>query len=187
MSGWSNIFMQLITGAGPAVGEGLLDGWQGSIELESFGWNADLRDETEEEKAKGLGSAIGGAVASLVGLTPESRFQMHELTFTKRFDIASSQIHICLDNDLPVLSASITVLCIKQKGRAIHEPGFTLVATDGRFRECKLDLRPQGSGVELVETVTMSFDQIVMTYSKRLGKDNIPTPPFTFKRQTKKE
>ena len=44
MSGWSNIFLQLITGLGPvptpAVGEGLLEGWQGSIELQGFNWEA---------------------------------------------------------------------------------------------------------------------------------------------------
>ena len=30
--------MQMVTGLGPVVGEGLLEGWQGSVELKSFEW-----------------------------------------------------------------------------------------------------------------------------------------------------
>ena len=184
--GWSNIFLQLITGAGPVLGEGLLQGWQTSIELESFKWGCTLKDDTEPEK--GLAGGVMGALKSLAGVGgDESRFEVNQLEFTKRFDIGSAQIHTCLDNRLPVLSASITVLNIKQGGRAIHEPGFTLVATNGEFKEASLELRPSGNAVELVETVKMTFEMIVISYLKRVGKDNIPTNPFVFKvpRQTK--
>jgi type VI protein secretion system component Hcp len=176
--------MQLITGAGPAVGEGLLQGWQGSIELQSFSWTANYKPKTKNEP-KGGGSLLGAvadAASSLIGLGGEAQFDMGQLEFTKRFDIASAQIHTCLDNALPVLSASITVLNIKQGGRAIHEPGFTLVATDGLFKEASLEVHPQGNSVELVETVKLSFQSIVVTYLKRTGKDNVPTNPFFFKR-----
>src|SRR5689334_22544278 len=173
---WSNIFMQLITGAGPVLGEGLLQGWQTSIELQRFSWDAEIRDEHDKEQD--ALSAMASGAASLVKSDPEDKFQMGKLTFSKRFDIASAQIHTCLDNNLPVVSASITVLNIKQGGRAIHEPGFTLVATNGEFREASLDLRPSGNGVELVETIKMTFEMIVISYLKRFGKDNIPTNPF---------
>lgn len=178
---WSNIFLQLITATGPVIGEGLLQGWQTSIELQGFNWNAKLKDDAEPEKKKGL--SLGSALSSIAGIGGnESRFEMGQLEFTKRFDIASAQIHTCLDNHLPVLSASITVLNIKQGGRAIHEPGYTLVATDGHFDEVSLELRPSGNGVELIETVKMTFQMIVISYLKRMGKDNIPTNPFIFKR-----
>lgn len=180
---WSNIFMQLITGAGPVLGEGLLQGWQTSIELQRFSWDAEIRDEHEKEESTLGGMASG--VASMVKGEPEDKFQMGKLTFSKRFDIASAQIHTCLDNNLPVVSASITVLNIKQGGRAIHEPGFVLVATDGKFVSAKLDLQPSSNGVELVEEVVLNFEMIVINYLKRLGKDNIPTLPFTFKKKTK--
>ena len=74
------------------------------------------------------------------------------------------------------------MLHIKQGGRAIHQPGFTLVATDGYFTETNLDLKSSGNGVELVETVTLNFNMIVVNYLKRLGKDNIPTNPFVCKK-----
>jgi len=188
MSGWSNIFLQLITCLGPvptpAVGEGLLEGWQGSIELQGFSWDASYKPKTKNEP-EGGGSLLGSvasAASSLLGLAGEAQFDMGQLEFTKRFDISSAQIHTALDNQWPVISASITVLNIKQGGRAIHEPGFTLLATDGLFKEASLSVKPQGNGVELVETVKMSFQSIVVTYLKRTGKDNIPTNPFIFKR-----
>src|SRR6516225_442323 len=123
MSGWTNIFMQLITGAGPVLGEGMLEGWQTSIELQSFGWTSQLKDEHDKEKKGGVGGAVASAAQGLTQKSPESSFDMGDLTFTKRFDVASAQIHTCLDNALPVLSASITVLHVKQGGRLVHEPG----------------------------------------------------------------
>ena len=46
MSG-SNIFMQLITATGPVLGEGLLEGFEGSIELKDFSWGMHaLKDST---------------------------------------------------------------------------------------------------------------------------------------------
>ena len=175
---WSNIFLQLITPTGPVIGEGLLEGFQTSIELQGFKWA--IKGNTEHEKEKAL--TLGGALSSLAGLAgDETGVTMDDLEFTKRFDISSAMIHTCLANHLPVLSASITVLNIKQGGRAIHQPGFTLVATDGYFTEADLDLKPSGNGVELVETVKLKFNMVVVSYLKRTGKDNIPTNPFIFK------
>ena len=178
---WSNIFLQLITATGPVIGEGLLEGWQGSIELKDFNWSMKvLRDPADS--MGGIGG-LGGALTSLVGLGGnEKNVQMSSLTFKKRFDIASSTIHTCLDMEVPVLSASITVLNIKQGGRAIHMPGFTLIATDGFFSRADLSLEGTGTSAELVETVTLNFKMIVLTYLRRMGKDNIPTNPFIFKR-----
>ena len=177
---WSNIFLQLITPTGPVIGEGLLQGWQTSIELQSFKWS--IKGNTEHDKEKKL--SLGGALSSLAGIGgDETGVEMGDLEFTKRFDIASAMIHTCLDNHLPILSASITVLNIKQGGRAIHEPGFTLVATDGYFTSADLDLKPSGNAVELMETVTLKFKMIIVSYLKRVGKDNIPTNPFIFKKE----
>jgi type VI protein secretion system component Hcp len=185
MSGWSNMFMQLVTGLGPVpapvLGEGLLQGWEGSIELLSFDWDAEYKEpDTKSKKGGSLLSGLASAAASLIGVADDGTFNPGELTFKKRFDIASAQIHTALDNGWPVISCSITVLNIKQKGRAIHEPGFTLVATDGLFISADLSASGSGNSCELVETVKMSFQNIVITYLKRTGKDNVPTNPFFF-------
>jgi len=175
---WSNIFLQLITGAGPVLGEGLLEGWETSIELESFEWGCEY-ERSHEAASSGLGG-LTGAISGALGLSGKN-IKMSPLKMTKRFDIASSQIHFCIDRNLPVLSASITVLNIKQGGRAIHEPGFTLLATDGYFRDVDLTMTPtSGNAVEVKEVITLEFKSIVVTYLKRVGKDNVPTNPFFY-------
>jgi type VI protein secretion system component Hcp len=175
---WSNIFLQLITPAGPVVGEGLLEGWQTSIELTGFKWGMKYNPEAQDPK-KGFGSAAAGALLALVG-GAEKNVDMDELQFEKRFDISSSMMHTCLDNHIPIISASITVLNIKHHGRAIHEPGFILVAADGYITDVDLAMAPSGNGVEVKETVTLKFNSIVVTYLKKVGKDNLPTNPFTY-------
>lgn len=175
---WSNIFLQLVTGAGPVVGEGLLEGWQMSIELESFEWGCEYKPSHDPASKGGLGG-LAGAAAGALGLTGKN-IKLSPLKMTKRFDIASSQIHFCIDRDLPVISASITVLNIKQGGRAIHEPGFTLLATDGYFRDVALTMSPSGHAVEVKEVITLEFKSIVVTYLKKVGKDNVPTNPFFY-------
>ena len=182
---WSNIFLQLITGTGPGgavpmpvIGEGLLEGWETSIELDSFEWGCDYEHHHEAQK-KGL-SSVTGAVLGALGVGGKN-IKMNPLIIKKRFDIASSQIHFCIDRDLPVISASITVLNIKHGGRAIHEPGFTLVATDGYFRDVKLSMAPaSGNAVEVKEVISLEFKSIVITYLKRVGKDSLPTNPFFY-------
>jgi len=176
---WSNIFLQLITLTGPIIGEGLLEGWETSIELDKFEWDVAVKEKTQPVSS-GLMGALKGAAGGLLGLSG-SNLDMGLLKITKRFDIASSMIHTCIDNDIKILSASITVLNIKQGGRAIHEPGFTLVATNGYFRDTQLDMSPSGNAVEVKETITMEFNSIVISYLKRVGKDNIPTNPFFYK------
>ena len=41
-------------------------------------------------------------------------------------------------------------------------------------------MTPSGSGVEVKETVKLKFNSIVITYHKKVGKDNLPTNPFTY-------
>ena len=175
---WSNIFLQLITPAGPVIGEGLLEGWQTSIELTGFKWGMKYNPEAKDP-SKGLGAAAAGALLALVG-GAEKNVAMEELEFEKRFDISSAMMHTCLDNHIPIISASITVLNIKHHGRAIHEPGFVLVAADGHITDVDLSMTPSGSGVEVKETVKLKFNSIVITYLKKVGKDNLPTNPFTY-------
>lgn len=178
MSG-SNIFLQLITATGPVIGEGLLDGWQGSIELHNFGWGASV----EENPQSGKKGALGG-LGKMLGIGDTVTFKMNPLTFEKRFDVASSQIHFCLDNHLKVISASITVLHIKHGGRAVHQPGFVLLATDGYITSVDIQAQPDGNSTELIENVTLEFRSITMTYMKKAGKDNVPTAPFFYSTPT---
>jgi hypothetical protein len=172
----SNIFMQMITTTGPVVGEGLLEGWEGSIELLEFSWGMHaLKDP--KGKGKGLGG-LAAAAASMAGIGKPVTIKMEPLVFKKRFDVGSSQLHFCVDNHLKIISASITVLHIKHGGRAIHQPGFVVACTDGYFASCELDVREDGLSMELIETYTLNFKNIKMTYLKTLGKDNLPTAPF---------
>jgi len=176
---WSNIFLELITPTGPVIGEGLLEGWQTAIELESFSWDLTYNFVSKEPKKGGALGAIGSAIGGLLGLSGKN-VTLGELHMDKRFDIASAMIHTCLDNHIPIISASITVLNIKHGGRAIHQPGFTLVATNGHFTNVELDMTPRGNGVEVKEKLTLQFKGIVISYLKPVGKDNIPTNPFVY-------
>ena len=88
---------------------------------------------------------------------------------TKRFDIASSRIHACVDTNIPIISALISVLHIKQGSHSIHEPGFTLLATDGHFEKVDISMEKGDKGVEVIEDLELRFKHIVVTYSKRLG------------------
>ena len=183
---WSNIFLQLVTLTGPVIGEGLLNGWETSIELDKFSWDLTY-NETGKAPAGGggFGAAAAAAASALVGIGSDKNVEMGKLQMWKRFDIASAMIHTCLDNHLPILSASITVLNIKHGGRAIHQPGFTLIATNGYFTDVELDMEPSGSGVEVKEHLTLQFNSIVISYLKKTGKDNIPTNPFFYSAPTK--
>ena len=169
----SNIFLELITGAGPVVGEGLLEGWEGSVEVLQFGWGM-----TALKDPKSRAGGLASAAAAVAGLVRPVSVQMAPLTFTKRFDVGSSQMHFCLDNHLPVVSATLTVLHIKQQGRAIHQPGFVLTCTQGYFSECALEVRDNGNAKDVLEHWTLNFKNIQLTYLKTLGKDSLPTAPF---------
>lgn len=175
---WSNIFLQLITPTGPVIGEGLLEGWQTSIELDTFSWDLTYDPDAQKDASGGLGG-LAGAVGGLLGLKAKN-LTPSVLRMEKRFDIASAMIHTCLDNHIPIISASITVLNIKHGGRAIHQPGFTLVAANGYFVKAELDLTPTGNGVEVKEKLELNFKSIVISYLKTHGKDNIPTNPFFY-------
>lgn len=191
---WSNIYLQLITATGPVIGEGLLDGWEGSIELRSFDWGMSARTVADRS---GSGPGLGGLTSAL-GFSKNVPIEMQPLTFTKRFDVASAQIHTCLDNHLPVVSASITVLHFSPsalpKGAAgdvlgagpagaiagLHKPGFVLLATDGYFESVDLELQQDGTMCELVETVTLNFKTISISYVKTVGPAAVPMPPFIY-------
>jgi type VI protein secretion system component Hcp len=175
---WSNIYCQILTKTGPVVGEGLLDGFQGSIELIDFKWGMKVR--TDAEKGSGSFGLSVSKLKSMAGLSSAKGLDLQELEITKRFDIASSRIHSCIDNDIPIASLSITVLHIKQGGRVLHQPGFTFVASDGYFTESALSLSPSGNAAELTETVKFNFRSVNITYLKRMGKDNFPMNPFFY-------
>ena len=191
---WSNIYLQLITATGPVLGEGLLDGWEGSIELRSFDWGMGARTVADQS---GAGFGLGG-LKSALGISKNVPIEMEPLTFTKRFDVASSMIHTCLDNHIPVVSASITVLHFSPsalpKGAAgdalsstpasalagLHKPGFILLATDGYFESVDLSLEQDGTMSELVEMVTLNFKMINISYVKPIGPAAVPMPPFIY-------
>lgn len=172
MSG-SNIFMQLITATGPVMGEGMLEGFQGSIELREFSWGFHALKDTQRKSTT-------AKLAAMAGIGKPVTMKMEPLRFVKRFDVASSQIHICLDNHLPVLSCSITVLHIKHDGRMAHQPGFVLLATRGYFSDVRIELQQDGNMSELVETVELNFENIKINYLITAGKDNLPTAPFFY-------
>jgi type VI protein secretion system component Hcp len=193
----------------PVIGEGRLEmPWAMQIELLSFSWSFEIDHKAKEDKGSLLGAAAGMAAGAVVGnlagaaagqaglaaaavaaaaVSAIKDFQdiakvksLGLLKMTKRFDIASSRIQACVDNNLPIHSALISVLHIKQGARSIHEPGFTILATDGRFEKVDIKMEKGDKGVEVTEDLELRFKNIVVTYSKRLGIDNIPMPPFVY-------
>ena len=176
MSG-SNIFMQLVLPTGPVLGEGLLQGWEGSIELKEFEWGmAALRDP--RGAPSGLGGMARSAGRSLLGAGTPITLKMEPLVIRKRFDVASSFIHLAIDQHLPVISLSITVLHIQHDGRTTHQPAFVLLCTRGYFADAEVELVQDGGQMELVETVRLNFQDIKITYLVATGPDNLPTAPF---------
>ena len=139
----------------------------------------------------GPGTQTGLAIAAAAAATAQAlkdmgkkipKITLGTLTMTKRFDIASSRIHAAVDADLPIVSALISVLHIKQGSNSIHEPGFSLLALDGHFEKVDIKMVAMGDkGVEVTEELELRFKQIVVTYSKRLGEHNIPMPPFIYR------
>ena len=138
----------------------------------------------------GPGTQTGLALAAAAAATAQAlkdmgkkipMIRMGVLRMTKRFDIASSRIHSCVDADLPIVSALISVLHIKQGSNSIHEPGFTLLAMDGNFEKVDIKMEKGDKGVEVNEELELRFKQIVVTYSKRLGDHDVPMPPFIYR------
>ena len=82
------------------------------------------------------------------------------LKMWKRFDIASSRLHTIIDNNLPVVTALITVIHIKPQGATLHQPGFTLLATDGFLEKIDVTMERGGKGVEVVEEFDMHYKSI---------------------------
>jgi type VI protein secretion system component Hcp len=193
----------------PVIGEGLLEGWWTAIELTKFSWSMDTPFKAKKD-ASGLGGLLGGAAAAAGGMVAgnvagavggaagiaaaavaaaaaaallggdDKKVNLGKLVINKRFDIASSRIHACIDKNIKIQSALLTVLHIKQGSRAIHEPGFTLLATNGYFESVKISMEKGDKGVEVTEELELQFNSIVISYSKQLGVDNIPMPPFTY-------
>ena len=169
----SNIYLRLITLSGPVIGEGLLEGWETAIELKDFSWGI----EAELHQKGSL--SVGG----LLGMGKNVSVQMQPLKFTKRFDIASSQIHFCVDNKIKVISATITVLHMKPGFIPPHAPGFVLNCADGYFESAELELGTDGNMAELTETVTVNFKLMQMLYMKPVTGANgqpVPTAPFFY-------
>ncbi|MEO5882937.1 MAG: hypothetical protein ABIQ06_11030 [Caldimonas sp.] len=192
----------------PVIGEGQLElPWMTQIELLSFSWRLEVTHDYKGGNksllaaaagmaagagggmlAGGLGgqaglaaAAVAAAAASLaMDSDKKGEVKPGSLKMQKRFDIASGRIHSCADLNIPVLSALISVLHIKQGSRSIHEPGFMLLATDGFIESVEIKMEKGDKGVEVIEDFSLKFKNIVITYGKRLGEDNIPMPPFVY-------
>ena len=168
----SNIYLRLITPVGPLIGEGLLHGWETAIELKSFEWGMAV-DKRQEAKGISLNN-----LASMVGAGKTISVRMQPLTIVKRFDVSSSMIHTCLDNDVKIISATITVLHMKPNAIPPHSPGFVLNCANGRFESAELSLESGGISTELIERVTLNFEAMQMLYMKPVRGQPIPTAPF---------
>lgn len=194
----------------PVVGEGRLGiPWTTQIELIGFSWGLafDYKDQVKKKSGSMLGAAAGmaggavagnvaGAVGGQAGIAVAAaaaaaasalmdfkeipKADVGLLKMTKRFDLASARIQSCADNDIRINSALISVLHIKQGGGLMHEPGFTLLATNGYFEKVDVKMEKGDKGVEVTEELELHFKHIVVTYSKRLGAHNIPMPPFVY-------
>ena len=181
---WSNIFCQIIGATGPVIGEGLLSGWQTSIELEGFEWG--IKANSTHDPDYGFGGALKRAAKTALPIRGvDYEIETKELTLKKRFDIASSDIHLLLDLELPILSVSITVLHITPSGQTFHRPGFVILATDCKIKKADVQLAKAGDkGVEVKETIVIEYEAITITYLRSIpgptGREPIPMPPFVY-------
>ncbi len=180
---WSNIFLQLTTLVGPILGEGqAAPPFTGQIELIDFRW--EMTAHKNPEAKAGFGMSLAGA-ASLLGLGGnEVQINLGKLTFKKRADASSALIMLALDNKVPVVLASITVLNIQNVVGPVRDPGFNLTVTGGYFSDLSLKLQSTQMGAELIEDVTMNFTGITITYMRKVDAINAHTPtlPFFFKK-----
>jgi type VI protein secretion system component Hcp len=193
----------------PIIGEGQLElPWMTQIELLGFSWTFEVEHKAPVDKSGSwLGAAAGMAAGAVVGNVAGAlggqaglaaaaaasaaasaikdfkniqQVKLGVLKMEKRFDIASARLHSCADMGTPIHSALISVLHIKQGGRSIHEPGFMMLATRGKIQKIDIKMTKGERGVEVTEDIELRFEDIVVTYSKRLGIDNIPMPPFVY-------
>ena len=110
----------------------------------------------------------------------------------KRFDIASSDIHMLMDLKLPILSVSITVLHITPSGQTFHRPGFVILATDCTIASAEVHMAKAGDkGVEVKETIVVRYEGITITYLRSIpgptGREPIPMPPFIYTKPAPKK
>ena len=114
--------------------------------------------------------------------------QDRNLTLKKRFDIASSDMHMMMDLKVPIISVSITVLHISPSSQVFHLPGFVILATDCKIKSVDVNMQRATAGVEVMETVVVEYGQIVITYLRSLpgptGSVPLPMPPFIYARKT---
>ncbi len=170
----SNIYMRLVLLTGPVIGEGLLHGWETSIELKAFNFDGQYTRKREA----GLGLA---SLAAMIGLTGAPNFTMRSMTFSKRFDVASSAMHLAVDHKVPILTAAITVLHMMPNKIPPHTPGVVVNTQGGHLTKVDLKLGNDGKMAELTETYNMQFDMIEMLYLKPVNGQPIPTAPFFHK------
>jgi len=194
----------------PVIGEGQLElPWTTQIELVSFSWDIKYKHEYKDRSGGSLGGALAGmaagagggmaagavggqaglaaaavaaaaAAALAAGTEKKGKVELGVLKIVKRFDIASARLQSCADNNIKIFSALISVLHIKGGGHLIHEPGFTLLATDGYIEKVDVEMEKTDKGVEVIEKLDLQFRNIVIAYSKRLLEHNIPMPPFKY-------
>ncbi len=179
---WSNIYCQIIGATGPVIGEGLLEGWWTSIELTGFSWGIDS-DSAGDEKTDfvAMMKKAGETAKPIRGVKSSTKGGL--LTITKRFDIASSEIHLLMDQQLPILSVSITVLHMKPGPASFHSPGFVILATDCKINSVAESMEPGDKGVEIKESVVIDYKMITITYLRAVMGQPLPMPPFIYTRQ----
>ena len=180
---WSNIFLQLTTLVGPILGEGqAAPPYTGQIELIDFKW--DMTAHKNPDAKAGFGLDLAAAASGFLGGGKEVQINLGKLSFKKRADAASALIMLALDNKVPVVLASITVLNIQNLVGPVRDPGYNLTVTGGYFSDLSLKLQSSQMGAELIEDVTMNFTGITITYMRKVDAINAHTPtiPFFFKK-----
>ena len=82
---------------------------------------------------------------------------------------------------MPILSALITVLHIKPQGATLHEPGFTLLATDGFLEKVDVNMEQGDKGVEVIEEFDMQLQERSSSPIRSdWAQTTMPMPPFIY-------
>ena len=148
MSG-SNIYMRMITERGPVIGEGLLQGWEGAVELKEFSWGMHVLKDPQEE-------SVGNALASIAGMgKPVTEISAEAMRMLEAGVASVADIDRAMElgyrhpmgplklTDLVGLDASILMhpLVWKASGHVDHftDPMVDCKLCKGRFRADHLD------------------------------------------------
>ena len=151
---WAYIFMKVELQKGGLVkGEARAAGYEGQIEVDSFGWGGlEARDAFKGTRPKGAKFVIVKVEGS-------------ELSIRKRVDSASPALLRALHTKDRITRATLTVVAqAGEAGKGAAEM-FSIAISDARVKQVSVDVSESEKEVTLSEDVTFAFDAVQVKYT----------------------